>query len=199
MGLAAIFLLFALFCGSHGSEDTVVKRATGREYYSVLSVDNGRSWGSWANTELCPTGFYATGFSLKVEQFQAQGDDTAVNGIRLYCSRQGRSHWSHIESKSGPWGEWTSVQFCPFGLLKSFQLRVEPHQGDGDDTAVNNIRFQCSVSGRLEGNGMSWGNWGKWSSECPYGGICGIQTRVEAPQGNGDDTALNDVRFLCCV
>ncbi|XP_030646397.1 vitelline membrane outer layer protein 1-like [Chanos chanos] len=190
MGLATLFLFFALFFGSE------VKSAAG--YYAVLSVTNGQSWGSWGSQAFCPTGFYATGFSLKVEHGQGGGDDTALNGIRLHCSRPGNNYWRDVESTSGPWGEWTQTQFCPSGSLKSFDLRVERKLGDGDDTAANNIKFKCSGGAMLVGYGMSWGDWGGWSTECFVGRICGIQTKVEQPQGRGDDTALNDVRFFCC-
>ncbi len=44
----------------------------------------------------------------------------------------------------------------------------------------------------------NWGDWGGWSDACEGKGICGIKTRVEAPQGRGDDTALNDVCMFCC-
>ncbi|XP_030645794.1 vitelline membrane outer layer protein 1 [Chanos chanos] len=191
MGLASLFLFLALLFGSD------VKSATGREYYSVLTVDNGQSWGSWGSQAFCPAGSYATGFSLKVEYYQEGGDDTAVNGIRLHCTQPGRDDSTRVESTSGTWGEWTRTQFCPFGSLKSFQLNVEP-QHDGDNTAVNNIRFKCSGITMLEGYGMDFGDWGRWSSECSYGGICGIQTRVEPYQWNIDNTGLNDVQFFCC-
>ncbi|CAI9549537.1 unnamed protein product, partial [Staurois parvus] len=96
------------------------------------------------------------------------------------------------------WGVWTGVQWCPTGNLISFALQVEqPLPGDGDDTAANNIMFQCSDQKILVGNGGAWGTYGQWSDVC-RNGICGIRTRVEAPQGSGDDTALNDVKFRCC-
>ncbi|KAK2898148.1 vitelline membrane outer layer protein 1-like [Channa argus] len=167
-----------------------------------LTVGNGGPWGEWGRMELCPEGYYASGFSLKVEGKQGRGDDTALNGIRLYCVNPNNNvngQYSIIESSVGRWGEWTSVKWCLAQRLVSFMLRVEPSIGDGDDTAANNIKFLCSGSGvQLEGDGLTWGTWGSWSSKCSKGAICGLQTRVEGPQGDGDDTALNDVQFLCC-
>ncbi|XP_058271869.1 vitelline membrane outer layer protein 1-like [Hemibagrus wyckioides] len=171
---------------------------------SSISVSNGQIWGTWGTSERCPTGTYATGFSLKVEPRQGTfRDDTALNAIALHCSKPkglnsivGSS--TTIKSTEGSWGSWSQPFWCSRGVLKSFQLRVEKKQGLGDDTAANNIRFQCSTDQVLEGNGMSWGSWGSWSPLCGGTGICGIQTKVEAPQGKKDDTSLNDVRFDCC-
>ncbi|KAG2458104.1 VMO1 protein, partial [Polypterus senegalus] len=56
--------------------------------------------------------------------------------------------------------------------------------------------FTCSDGTVLTGYGQGWGNWDNPSSACERG-ISGIQTKVERPQGDGDDTALNDVRFNC--
>ncbi|XP_041650069.1 vitelline membrane outer layer protein 1 homolog [Cheilinus undulatus] len=170
-----------------------------RLYRSVLSVTNGGQWGDWYNVEMCPENYYAIGFSLRVEGGQGDGDDTALNGIRLYCAAENRHGFVHtVESNSGFWGGWTSAQYCDGGVLTAFQLRVEAPVGGGDDTAANNIRFRCSSNPTLEGQGMGWGDYGGWSETCTNGGICGIKTKVEGRQGGGDDTALNDVRFYCC-
>ncbi|MBN3291981.1 VMO1 protein, partial [Polypterus senegalus] len=135
----------------------------------------------------------------RVEAYQVGGDDTALNGIRLYCSRlNDRSILYTVESHTGLFGDWTQTLWCPSGVLKSFQLRVEPYQGILDDTAANNIKFRCSSSPVLEGFGQTFGDYGKWSDECKEGGICGIETKQEPYQVGLDDTALNDVRFFCC-
>ncbi|XP_046893223.1 vitelline membrane outer layer protein 1 homolog [Hypomesus transpacificus] len=166
---------------------------------SVLTVPNGQQWGEWKSTEYCPAQFYAVGFSLRVEGTQGLGDDTALNGIRLICAKDGdMSTLPTVESHAGFWGDWSSPRYCSGGTLISFQLRVEDSQGVGDDTAANNIKFRCSSNEVLEGNGHGWGEYGPWSQECSNGGICGIQTKMEDRQGRGDDTALNDVRFYCC-
>ncbi|XP_039878621.1 vitelline membrane outer layer protein 1-like [Simochromis diagramma] len=164
-----------------------------------LYVPYSTQWGDWGVTEMCPVGSYAVGFSIKVEAQQGSGDDTAVNGIRLYCFDPSSKQQTTVQSSVGSWGDWTAVKSCETGYLASFMLRVESAQGQGDDTSVNNIKFICSGTGaQLEGDGLQWGEWGHWSRKCPKGAICGLRSRVEEPQGSGDDTALNDVQFFCC-
>ncbi|XP_040198027.1 vitelline membrane outer layer protein 1-like [Rana temporaria] len=163
-----------------------------------ISVNNGGGWGDWGWMDTCPSGTVATGFELKVEKPQGNGDDTALNAIKLLCTRPGdRYVQAQIMSKQGGWGNWNGYQWCPSGYLISFALQVEGSQGDGDDTAANNIMFQCSDNNILTGYGGGWGTFGSWSGKC-HSGICGIRTKVERDQGKGDDTAMNDVVFRCC-
>ncbi|KAM3837615.1 vitelline membrane outer layer protein 1-like [Vipera latastei] len=183
LSLCAIFLL-TISCYLWNTE--------ARKAGATLTVPNGGDRGTWGSNNFCPKG-YAYGFSLKVEAAQGSGDDTALNGIRLYCN-----DGSTIESSVGPWGYWNPKKSCHTGFLVSFSLRVERAQGSGDDTGANNIQFNCSDGGVLQGTGMMWGEFGSWSKRCALVGICGIQTKVECEQGIGDDTALNDVKFYCC-
>ncbi|KAF4099026.1 vitelline membrane outer layer protein 1 homolog [Onychostoma macrolepis] len=149
---------------------------------------------------MCPPGTYAAGFSLKVED-PIDGDDTALNGIRLHCVASNSMYSPNsasVQSAEGSWGGWKAIKWCPSGFLTAFQLRVESSQGGGDDTAANNINFKCGEN-ELKGDGTNWGDWGGWSERCDGKGICGIKTLVEEPQGRGDDTALNDVHMYCCA
>ncbi|KAG1927460.1 hypothetical protein F2P79_024245 [Pimephales promelas] len=126
----------------------------------------------------------------------------------------------------GVWGSWaTSYTKCPSGKYAAgFNMKIERMQLAGDDTGLNSIQLCCvdrskgftgscdtpieSKAGRCSGGDElwstfpsrvgDWGNWGDWSPTCPGKGICGLKTRVEDPQGSGDDTALNDVIMLCC-
>nr|XP_005906157.1 PREDICTED: vitelline membrane outer layer protein 1 homolog [Bos mutus] len=162
-------------------------------YMSVIEVTNGGPWGDWAWPEMCPDGFFASGFSLK------PGDDTALNGIRLHCARGQADLNAHVvESQSGRWGWWSEPLWCPVGgFLVAFSLRVEAPVTFGDNTAANNVRFLCSDGTELQGPGLTWGDFGNWSELCPKG-ICGLQTKIQQPQGLLDDTAINDALFFCC-
>ncbi|ELK24089.1 Vitelline membrane outer layer protein 1 like protein [Myotis davidii] len=184
---AKLLLLWAM-CFGH-------TRAVGsRSYTQVIEVTNGGPWGDWAWPEMCPDGFFTIGFSIKVEPPQGiPGDDTAMNGIRLHCSRGHK-----VESESGRWGAWSEPLWCPHGsFLVAFSLRVEAPKTLEDNTGANNVRFRCSDGKELEGPGLAWGDFGSWSEPCPKG-ICGLQTKVQRPRGLPDDTAMNDVRFFCC-
>ncbi|XP_033025217.1 vitelline membrane outer layer protein 1 homolog [Lacerta agilis] len=174
------------------------------EFKPEIGVSNGGLWGTWAWQEMCPEETYATGFSLKVEAYRGpMDDDTALNGIRLFCTRGGRGdkHEARtVESQSGPWGQWSPPSWCPEGTyLTRFSLRVEQtRRGIHDDMGATNARFACSGGANLEGRGLSWGEYGEWSPPCRKG-MCGIQTKQDPVRGAlRDDTALNDVRFFCC-
>ncbi|XP_026091155.1 vitelline membrane outer layer protein 1-like [Carassius auratus] len=179
------------------------ERSIERPFVSLLTVPNGMKWGSWAQREFCPSGTYAAGFSLKVEELSVLSDNTALNAIRLHCISLFKGSGldeleSFVESNVGSWGQWTKIKWCPSGFLKAFQLRVESSQGIRDDTAVNNIRFNCTEGSLLLGDGTDKGEWGDWSSSCQGRGMCGIMTRIEEKLKFGDDTALNDARMFCC-
>ena len=129
-----------------------------------------------------------------MERNQYGGDDTALNGICLICSQGGV-----ICSTVGPWGPWAESQTCSSGF-NAFKIKYEASLRRGDDTGANEVLLYCSSNGAgyQTSNAGPWGSW-TGHKQCPSGQVfCGIQTRVEANQGSGDDTALNGVDFACC-
>ncbi|XP_052068553.1 vitelline membrane outer layer protein 1 homolog [Mytilus californianus] len=181
-------------------------KAAQRILKEVLSVANGGTWGPWSGPEFCAEGYYATGYSLKIEEKQGKGDDTALNAIRLKCRKGNNSPSTGgtISAQEGRWGQWSETTDCPLGeQLVGFRLQVEAKQGRGDDTAANTVNFRCrSFNGgatNIIGTRGFWGKVGAWSQTCPLGSaICGLEVRIEPNQGRGDDTALNDAKFYCC-
>lgn len=150
-----------------------------------ITTNDTTPWGEWGSFERCPNGTYAHGFQLKSERFQGIfSDDTALNGIRLFCGDPDKNDTAVITSAVGPFGDWGKVFKCDFEL-NGFQILVEPPQGAGDDTAANNIGFYCSslTTTYFEGDGLSFST-AVWSPPqfCPGSGlqfICGIQTKVD--------------------
>jgi len=102
----------------------------------------------------------------------------------------------------GFWGDWGSLEFCPKGsFVHGFQLKSEPSQGRGDDTALNAVRLSCNRdlagAGVLTSSQAPWGVWGS-AALCPSGSlVTGFSVKEEPRQGGGDDTALNNVRLSC--
>ncbi|KAG9463304.1 hypothetical protein GDO78_022027, partial [Eleutherodactylus coqui] len=168
-------------------------------YGKWISVPNGGPWGEWGPIQRCPPGTIARGYSLKVRvHIHVPPRESVGNIITVSKCHASANQPSKLCSfLLYRWGEWTPVTWCPNGYPISFSLIVEKPQGDGDDTAVNNLLMECSDYTILESCGNPWGYGEGWSGKCPRG-ICGIQAKVEKSQGDGDDTALNDVKFECC-
>ena len=88
---------------------------------------------------------------------------------------------------------------CPLGFyVDAFRARVEPPQGDGDDTALNGLEFRCRNRDGFHNfvkiyEGL-WGTWRDWHFANFDSGpflFTTYQVRFEGNQGKGDDTALN--------
>lgn len=57
--LLLLLLLWVMHCGH------TQKRV--ERYASIIDVTNGGTWGDWTWPEMCPDGYFASGFSIKVK------------------------------------------------------------------------------------------------------------------------------------
>jgi hypothetical protein len=95
-------------------------------------------FGSFGNKYFCEG--ISTGFQLKSEKSQTVfADDTAANGLRLYCN----GGPEYKEGDGERFGDWTTAQECftKQGIC-GIQTQVETNHG-ADNTALNNIRVKC--------------------------------------------------------
>lgn len=142
-------------------------------------------WGEWGVFQKCPEESRAQGFQLKTEEYQGMlVDDSALNGVRLFCGDPFNDTTPSITSSVGDNGNWGTVYSCYPGNIVGFQLRVEPFERSGDETATNNMRVFCSQyedeSRFIEGDGLNeFGEWGETMRCAENQGVCGIQTQVE--------------------
>ncbi|OCT90770.1 vitelline membrane outer layer protein 1 homolog [Xenopus laevis] len=157
-----------------------------------LSVPYGGPAGKWTEIELCPPGTKARGFSVKMKEKQGIPGDSALNGVRLYCSSPSNAEEEYVvTSTEGQSGSWSPPFRCAGGYLKRFRLRVSPPLSIDDDMLANTM-FSCEDGHEIEGSGSQRGFYGPWSDSCKIC-ICGIQTKVT---NEGD--VVNDTRYYCC-
>ena len=100
-----------------------------------------QKWGSWSSPAYCQgENNPVTGFQMKIEKRQGDGDDTAANAIDLYCKHGGYI----VAYRNTEWGNWRSIVKCPYSeAVMGIKTRVERVLGDGDDTALNGVRLIC--------------------------------------------------------
>lgn len=60
---ARLLLLLGVMCYGHAQHSIHAEP----RYTSIIDVTNGGTWGDWAWPEMCPDGYFASGFSVKVK------------------------------------------------------------------------------------------------------------------------------------
>lgn len=172
---------------------------------NVVTVWPG-SYGNWTEWVYCNVNTYARRFKIQVEGPRGSGDDTAMNGISLWCEDHKKLGGNELKV-SGPWGvfadNFAQCTNSTKGLNNNFmtggEMKVEGSQGSGDDTSANSFRAVCEEGKVIEvTNGGGWGSW-RGAKTCPVGEVvCGVRAKIEPSQGSGDDTGLNGIEFACC-
>jgi len=106
---------------------------------SVTEISSGTGgWGDKINVGNCGDK-YVTGVQLRIEGPQGSGDDTGAVDAEFLCQDGKR-----FASARLGWGGWSSLKTCPpASAICGIKTKVEPSQGKGDDTALNDAEFTC--------------------------------------------------------
>jgi len=98
-------------------------------------------WGKWKKMVMCPHGKYIGAATVRFEDRQGGGDDSALNGLAIWCVNE---NWRNGEVKivyNGEWGGWKDWSYKVNKLVKGARVRYEDKRGGGDDSAMNGIEF----------------------------------------------------------
>lgn len=100
------------------------------------------------------------------------------------------------------WGDWTAEEICPpNSWVSAMNLKIEPEQGEDDDTALNGIKLSCTNMDGLHTADITSGEqrWGFYRGKkfCESGFASGFQLRSERDQKSGDDASAIDLMLLC--
>ena len=63
---------------------TEAERQSGTEVLLPV-LDRSGTWGRWTEPRFCPPGAYVCGLQQRIEPWQEDGDDTAMNAVAFYC------------------------------------------------------------------------------------------------------------------
>lgn len=98
-------------------------------------------WGGWTGMKMCPRNKYIGAVRIRFEDKQGGGDDTALNGLQIFCVDKNWRGGSTITVHHGHWGSWKNWEYIVGTLVKQVQVRNE---GPiiGDDTGLNGIALR---------------------------------------------------------
>ena len=63
-------------------------------------------WGDWQLKAMCDSGSYIIGGQVRFEGQQRDGDDTALNGLRIRCKNPTTGQINDKLVSEGYWGDW---------------------------------------------------------------------------------------------
>ena len=91
----------------------------------------------------CPYGKYIGAAAVRYEDaLGSNGDDTALNGVQIWCVDK---NWRNGEAKvvyPGKWGQWKPWAYTVGKLVIRARVKYEYLVAAiGDDTAMNGIQF----------------------------------------------------------
>ena len=121
----------------------------------TLQASGGMSWGSWRSWHQCPDNTAICGIDSKFEGSQGGDDDTALNGVRLYCCNLPCNNNGICESNEAP-------QTC------SSDCGAPQYCGDGycnNGETSWSCSSDCGPPPAYCGDGMC--NGGETSASCP--------------------------------
>jgi hypothetical protein len=208
---------------SSGPLDADAKRS---DFIGTRSPNIG-AWGEWTDWAMCPRGTFAYGYNKRIEDYQGDGDDTALNWVKLDCRATEGADTSHVVEPPreyqacrrnhsplmGPctpyYGEYGGWGACrrDEGPIVSLTLTNEQKQGNKtDDSGSNDVSAMCLDNELMPAPGtppFSAADGDEMESaeaHCPAGSaVCGIRLRIEPYQYDGDDTSMNDFDVACCA
>eukprot|EP00727_Mastigamoeba_balamuthi_P003517 m51a1_g13162 hypothetical protein (491) ;mRNA; r:59615-62286 len=122
-------------------------------------------WGTWDQTQLCPSGAFIAGFKVQYES-SSETETTGLNRIMFICRSAETVTFSGELGKTS-WGEWSQEYLCPPGhAVSAIQTRLQPRQGRGDDTALNGIRMRCQSTEDSCGGCLNGGTCAQTTASC---------------------------------
>merc|ERR1712165_422203 len=63
-------------------------------------------WGSWKGMVMCPRGRYIAGARVRYEDPVGTGDDSALNGLSIWCVSKDFRYGDVEVVHNGSWGSW---------------------------------------------------------------------------------------------
>lgn len=117
----------------------------------------GGVWGSWKGMKMCPYGKYIGAAQVRFED-PIDGDDTALNGLQVWCVDKNWYGGESLMVYPGVWGSWKGWSYKVGKLVKGARVRFEDPI-DGDDTALNGIHFNIEEPNFAISRAQVTGEW----------------------------------------
>jgi len=124
----------------------------------------------------------------------------AITGFDLGQQYVNRSDMSVILKvpQTADMGFWGGGAACPEGkYINGVQIKVKPNSNEGDNTALNCVRFKCEGGAEIATAEGADGAWTEYA-QCPEGEeIYALSVRIQPYRLGQDNTGINDLMFKC--